>query len=106
MQAHVGKVVNRFALRQIGKDVPPDPDDPDPDAALVNFGLNYPFGYLWHPFVRWYRSEFVALPAAGGWDDQDPLLMDDFFLLLGLVDFYQRQGKRGNMPEPDRDFWK
>ncbi len=47
--------------------------------ALEDWGLNYPYEYV---DVRYrFFKQFHVLPSAGGFDDQDPLLMEDFTTL-------------------------
>lgn len=73
------------------------------DANLQDWGLHYPFHYIYPIFVRWYRSDFHALPDAGGYDDQDPQKMDDLYILLGLLDFHMRKlDPTRRQDEPDR----
>ena len=71
--------------------LPPEPDDKPPD--LEDWGLNFPFSYVFPIFIRWYRSDFHALPNGDQWDEQDPQLMDDLYTLLSLLDFHVQQLK-------------
>jgi hypothetical protein len=79
--------IERFARAQLGM----SPEKEGDDDYLRDHGLHYPLDYIFPQFIRWYRSEFVALPDGVAWDDQDPQKMDDLFLLLGLTDFQMRR---------------
>lgn len=49
--------------------------------------LNYPREYVLPRFQIWFRSGFQVYPRTGGMDDQDQLLMEDFWLLLDEHDY-------------------
>lgn len=53
--------------------------------------------------MRWYRSDLVALPDAGGYDDQDASKMDDLFALLTRFDYHFRRLKKEMSGEADDD---
>lgn len=90
-QSDIEDVLLAFAAAEVGED-----SDSDVDERLVNFGLNYPFAHIWLPFVRYWRSQFAALPDEGGWWAQDAALMEDFETLTRLVNWHIRkaQGRR------------
>ena len=65
------------------------------DHKPGNHFLWYPLDYVYPIFIRWYKSDFTALPADGGWDAQDQQLMDDLYTLLAKVnDVDARVSKR------------
>jgi hypothetical protein len=59
------------------------------EAALVDWGLNYPFDEVWPLFQFWVASEYKVYPEAGGLLDQDKAMMDDFTTLLILKRWHE-----------------
>jgi hypothetical protein len=76
------------------------------DDGLENWGLNFPLAHIWLPFVRYYRSNFIALPDVGGWFEQDDQLMRDFETLTQLVNWHIRKEGEGGSDTPPMDAWE
>lgn len=91
----INQTIQSFALAMLGKGKP-DNSVPEP------LELHYPFWYAWRAFIRWYRSDFVALPNAGGLDDQDDDLLDDLYAILAHVDYAMRRGRKKRRSSDDK----
>jgi hypothetical protein len=75
---------------------------------LSNWGLPIPFAVAWRHFTRYYNSNFAALPAEGGLEDQDADTMDALDTLGLLVDFHMhrlkpKRGGRGHDQDNEED---
>lgn len=58
------------------------------EPALQNWGLNFPFDEIWPAFQMFDLTQYRVLPGAGGYLDQDPLLMEDFKTLMLLKEWH------------------
>lgn len=55
-----------------------------PPARLADFHFNYPYDYVEKMVGLMEASGFRVWPAAGGLEDQDPLMIEDIETLLAL----------------------
>lgn len=86
-----------FNLKDPLDDVPPDvraimqASKPQPDIENDTFGLHYPLPYAISTWQR-YR-EHGLLPAAGGYDDQLAVWVEDMNMLDGRYHGHWKQAK-------------
>jgi len=69
----------REQLERLKKRVEDDTVGPERPA---DFGFTYPYDYVQR--AAWWLETYNILPEAGGWTDQDELLLDDIMTFLDV----------------------